>query len=76
MSRRPVLAIALATGALLLTCLPSAAAERPGGDKEGGGGARLTIDTLSTRPDVVTGGDVLVRVGVPRGVDPDHVRVT
>lgn len=76
MSRRPVLAIALATGALLLTCLPSAAAERPGGDKEGGGGERLTIDTLSTRPDVVTGGDVLVRVGVPRGVDPDDVRVT
>ncbi|MEV0781186.1 DUF6351 family protein [Streptomyces sp. NPDC050433] len=73
MSRRPVLAIALAAGALLLTCLPSAAAQSPGraADSE-----RLTIDTLSTRPDVVTGGDVLVSVGVPRGLDPDDVRVT
>lgn len=75
MSRRPVLAISIAAGALLLTCLPSAAAERPGGG-ERPGGERLTIGTLSTRPSVVTDGDVLVRVGVPRSLDPDDVRIT
>lgn len=75
MSRRAVLAITLAVGASLLTSPAGAAADRPGGDA-GRGGERLTIGTVSTRPDVVTGGDVLVRVGVPRGLDPDGVRVT
>ncbi|WP_330177236.1 tannase/feruloyl esterase family alpha/beta hydrolase [Streptomyces sp. NBC_01498] len=75
MSRRPVLALVLTLGALLPTALPSAAVGRPG-DGPGGGAARLTVETVSTRPSVVTGGDVLVRVGVPRGIDPGDVRIT
>ncbi|MFJ6570629.1 DUF6351 family protein [Streptomyces sp. NPDC091292] len=67
---RSVLAAALSAGALLLTCLPSAAAE-PGSDD-----TPLTIATVSARADMVTGGDVLVRVDVPRRFDPDDVRIT
>lgn len=35
----------------------------------------LKIQTLSTRPETVTGGDVLVRVDVPRDIGLDKVRV-
>ena len=34
------------------------------------------IKTLSNRADLISGGDVLVRVALPRGVDPSRVRVT
>src|SRR5258707_13300108 len=35
----------------------------------------LKIVTLSTRPDTVSGGDVLVRIDVPRDVDLRNVKV-
>jgi Tannase-like family of unknown function (DUF6351) len=35
----------------------------------------LQITTLSTKTDLVSGGDVLVRVDVPRGVRPQRVKV-
>jgi hypothetical protein len=37
--------------------------------------AKLQIVALSTDPDLVTGGDVLLRVDVPAGVSPSAVRV-
>src|SRR5712691_10384522 len=36
----------------------------------------FTIETLSTVPHLVTGGDVLVRVGVPRNVSVQGTQVT
>lgn len=39
-------------------------------------GAAVQVRTLSTRPDLVTGGDALVEVVVPKGTDPRKVRVT
>src|SRR5690349_2912227 len=36
---------------------------------------RLTVEVLSNRADLVSGGDVLVAVRVPRGVRPATVRV-
>lgn len=38
--------------------------------------ATLTIRTLSGRPDMVTGGDALVEVAVPAGIDTTDVRVS
>lgn len=44
------------------------AGERPG---EGSGSAELRVSAISTRPEYVTGGDVLIEVsGVPEGEDP------
>jgi hypothetical protein len=37
---------------------------------------RLTIEVLSNRADLISGGDALVAVDVPRGVRPGAVRVT
>lgn len=34
------------------------------------------ISTLSSRPDMVTGGDALVQIKYPEGVNPADVRVT
>ena len=51
----------------LLAVLPAAgSAARPA----------LVVQVLSTRADLVSGGDVLVAVRVPHGVDPGDVRVT
>jgi hypothetical protein len=47
------------------------AADRDDGDK----GDDLRISTLSTKPGLVSGGDVLVRIDVPRTVSPQSVRV-
>src|SRR5258708_20170024 len=38
-------------------------------------GHELRISTLSTKPDLVSGGDVLVRIDVPRKVSLQSVRV-
>ena len=38
--------------------------------------ARLGIDVLSNRADLISAGDALVAVDVPAGVDPANVRVT
>jgi hypothetical protein len=59
-----VAAVALAG---LATTLAQAAALRPGGD--------VVIKVLSNRADLVSGGDALVQVLLPPGVDPATVRV-
>ena len=40
------------------------------------GSTSLEIRTLSTRPDTVSGGDVLVQIAVPRNVAADRIAVT
>jgi Tannase-like family of unknown function (DUF6351) len=65
-----VLGAALAVTALVGTG-PVAGAAGPGGGKPD----RLAITVLSGRADQVTGGDALLRVTVPRKVDPADVRV-
>jgi hypothetical protein len=52
----------------LLAASPPALAEHEGDD--------LRIVTLSTRPDAVSGGDVLVEVKLPRGTAPRDVEIT
>lgn len=42
----------------------------------GGGGGDPVIEVLSSRPDMVTGGDALVRVSLPGGGSAEGVRVT
>ncbi|WP_224305029.1 DUF6351 family protein [Streptomyces olivaceus] len=68
--RRDTPATALLAGALLVVLLPNASAAGTGAPGRG-----PSIDTVSARADTVTGGDVLLRVGVPDGVDPGRVRV-
>ena len=41
----------------------------------GASDSALTLETLSTRPWLVTGGDVLVRVALADGVDPAGLEV-
>ena len=56
----------------------------PGGNGNGNGGdpvtpppvAQLTLSSLSSRSDMVTGGDALVQVALPEGVAAADVRVT
>lgn len=56
----------------------------PGGNGNGNGGepvtpppvAQLTLSSLSSRADMVTGGDALVQVALPEGVTAADVRVT
>jgi hypothetical protein len=43
----------------------------PAGGAEDG----LRIDVLSNRADLVSGGDALIDIALPAGVDPDRVRV-
>jgi hypothetical protein len=43
---------------------------------EPGGAGRLTVTVLSGRPDTVTGGDALIRVGAPAHVPLHRIRVT
>src|SRR5688572_14175015 len=38
--------------------------------------AQIEVRTLSTRPDLVTGGDVLVQLSLPPGIAADSVSVT
>ncbi len=57
-------AAATATGAPS----PAAAAERPAG--------ALALEVLSNRRDLISGGDALVEVTLPRGVRPGRVQVT
>ena len=65
MRTRVLVLLALLTP--LLAVLPAAgSAARPA----------LVVQVLSNRADLVSGGDVLVAVRVPRGVDPADVRVT
>ena len=46
-----------------------------GGGDGGGGGGGLTVEVVSSRPEYVSGGDALVAVSVPGGVDPADVAV-
>lgn len=55
---------------LLVTALPAAAEHQPRPDKS------LQVDVVSGRADMVTGGDALVRVDVPRNVPIHKVRIT
>jgi hypothetical protein len=63
----------VAAGAVLALAVSSLAfaGDRDDDDK----GDDLRISTLSTRPDTVSGGDVLVRIDVPRKVSMQSVRV-
>lgn len=58
------LLVALASASLIVGGLSTAA---PAVAKSAG----LTVDTVSSTPDLVTGGDALVEVGVPKNV-PEH----
>lgn len=60
------LVAALALGAVTATAPPAGAAAGP----------QPGLRVLSGRADTVTGGDALVRVSVPRGLDPRRLRVT
>ena len=62
---RIAIAIAAATALAALTAAPAPAA----------GEGKPKLRTLSTRADLVTGGDVLVAVDVPRAADAGKVRV-
>ena len=46
------------------------------GDASATGAARPSITVLSNRADLISGGDALVAIGLPRGVTPSRVRVT
>ncbi|GAB3443808.1 DUF6351 family protein [Actinophytocola sediminis] len=66
--------VARLAGCLLAVCLLAAAAVLPASASPIG--TELTVRSLSTRADLVTGGDVLVRVQVPRLIEPTQVTVT
>lgn len=73
-ARRPRLGVVLGLAAVLIasacTTDPDGAAS-PDGEGDDGGSGRLEVEAISTRPEYVTGGDVLVEVaGVPEGEDP------
>ena len=63
----------IAAGAVLALAASSLAfaGDRDGDDQ----GNELRISTLSTKPELVSGGDVLVRIDVPRKVSLQSVRV-
>lgn len=63
-----VIVVALLTSLLVPLHLPAPAVA--------GSAPRLRVEVLSNRADLVSGGDVLVAVQVPRGVRPGSVRVT
>lgn len=54
---------------------PSVNANGRHGDDHDHKGNDFRIETLSTRPDLVSGGDVLVRIDVPRSVSLNKARV-
>ena len=70
--RRHCAAAALAI-TLAVIATPSVFAAGFGGGSAASG---YTIETLSTKPWLVTGGNVLVRVGVPNGASLQSTRVT
>lgn len=59
-------------GAAVLTI---ALALAPSGATAAGGNGKLKLESLSSRADLVTGGDALVAVEVPKGIDPRDVTV-
>ena len=61
-------AVALALGAFIT--IPTAFSDDSRDSRD-----RWQITTLSTRPELVSGGDVLVRIDVPRSVRPARVKV-
>ena len=61
-------AVALALGAFI--AIPTAFSDDSRDSRD-----RWQITTLSTRPELVSGGDVLVRIDVPRSVRPTRVKV-
>ena len=61
--------VAMGVAAILAVGHPSAA------QAQGSGPASLELRTLSTRPETVSGGEVLVHIAVPRGVSLDRVAV-
>jgi hypothetical protein len=65
-----MVATALTATAVLAGAAFSASATT--GHREGA----ITIATLSTRADLVTGGEALIRIGLPAGTRPGDVRVT
>ena len=60
------------TTVLLLTLAALAATPSAGVAK---GGGKLKLDTLSSKPELVTGGDALLQVTVPKGTKASAVRV-
>src|SRR5690348_15948321 len=72
--RRPAHALAALMLAGLAVLAPSLAGGVGAVAFEGGGGG-LRIDVVSGRADLVTGGDALVQLTLPRRVSPDRVRV-
>lgn len=75
--RRPFgprrVALTAAVAGVLLTLLPATPLAHA---EQSAAADSLEISSVSTRAEFVTGGDVLVRVGVPGDVDPDAVTVT
>ena len=67
--RSRLVLVLLALLAPLLAVLPSS------GSSSAAPQGRLTIEVLSNRSDLVSGGDVLVAVDLPRAVKPGRVRV-
>lgn len=72
MKRRIVLA---ATLALVVASAALAATDRTGGVAKRSSGNALTIEVLSNRADLVSGGDVLVEVAMPARVQASSVTV-
>jgi hypothetical protein len=64
--------LSLTVIAMAVTVIPVAAWAAP---PTGQGGGEIGVEAVSTRPDLVTGGDVLIRIRVPVGVDPDRLQV-
>jgi hypothetical protein len=66
------LLVGTTVAALLIVGLPAAAAADPG---EGANAARLRIEVVSNRADLISGGDALVRVTLPPRQHAGEVRV-
>lgn len=65
--------ISLALVASVTATVPSVAAIPAPAD--GGGADRFRVEVVSSAPDQVTGGDALVAVTLPDGVEVDDVRI-
>ena len=71
---RGVLTCALTVG-VVLAGLGNARAQS-GNEDDPASASRVEITALSARPDMVTGGDVLIRVDTPAGVDAESLQIT
>jgi hypothetical protein len=60
----------IAAAAAIVVAVPPALASSPGTGRPAPG-----VTVLSGRPDMVTGGDALVRIDVPGGIAPHRVRI-